>query len=132
MKCTKKSERSWSRLLFFVLLLAALGSSQAAQKALERTQSIENAQSKAVERSKYEINLKLNFDLRSYAGSERVRWINRGERSTSALYFHLYSNLRVAQPTPARVPTLRHLSWQKLMNLELKLRRCVRLLTTNS
>ncbi len=30
-----------------------------------------------------------------------MRWINRGDRSTAALYFHLYSNLRVAQPTPA-------------------------------
>jgi hypothetical protein len=51
------------------------------------------------ERAKYQINLKLNFDLRSYEGSQKVRWINRGDRSTAALYFHLYSNLRVAQPT---------------------------------
>ncbi len=49
---------------------------------------------KALERSRYEINLKLDFDARSYSGWERVRWVNRGDRSTSDLYFHLYSNLR--------------------------------------
>jgi hypothetical protein len=92
---------SWTRLLFLLLLLAAVGPSQAAQKAPERALSVERAQSKAVERAKYQINLKLDFDLRSYAGSERVRWINHGDRSTAALYFHLYSNVRVGQPTPA-------------------------------
>lgn len=91
----------WTRLVFLLVLLGSLGSSHAAQKALERTQSVERAQSKTVERAKYQIDLKLNFDLRSYEGSERVRWINRGDRSTAALYFHLYSNLRVGQPTPA-------------------------------
>ncbi|MGH9961326.1 MAG: hypothetical protein ACREBC_30075, partial [Pyrinomonadaceae bacterium] len=63
-------------------------------------QSSPTAGSKSLERSQYDIRLKLDFDSRSYAGSERVRWINRGERSTSSLYFHLYSNLRLdIQPT---------------------------------
>jgi len=92
---------SWTRLFFPLLLLASVGPSPAAQEVLDRTQSTERAQSKAVERAKYQINLKLNFDVGSYAGSERVRWINRGDHSTAALYFHLYSNLRVAQPTSA-------------------------------
>ena len=92
---------SWSRLFLFLPLLAAVVSSHATQKALERLQSVEGAQNKTVERAKYQINLRLNFDLRSYAGSERVRWINRGDRPTAALYFHLYSNLRVGQSIPA-------------------------------
>lgn len=103
MKRTNKHlNASWSRLFRLVVpLVAIIASSQAAQNAPQRTGSVEPVEPQAVERAKYQINLKLNLDSRSYAGSERVRWINRGDRSTSALYFHLYSNLRVAQPTPA-------------------------------
>ena len=50
------------------------------------------------ERNRYEINLTLDFDSRSYTGSERVRWINRSDQSVSILYFHLYSNLRIDAP----------------------------------
>jgi hypothetical protein len=92
---------SSTRLLYGVLLIVSLGSSSAAQIASERTQSVERPQPPVLERAKYQITLKLNFDLRTYEGFERVRWANRGDRSTSALYFHLYSNLRVAQSTPA-------------------------------
>ncbi|CAN5732905.1 M1 family metallopeptidase [soil metagenome] len=56
---------------------------------------------KVPSRSHYKIQLKLDFESRSYSGRELVRWINRGDRSTAALYFHLYSNLRAGQPTPA-------------------------------
>jgi peptidase M1-like protein len=48
-------------------------------------------------RARYQIHLKIDFEARSYTGSERVRWINHGERATSVLYFHLYSNLRADQ-----------------------------------
>lgn len=51
-----------------------------------------------VERNRYEINLKLDFDARSYTGQERVRWVNRSDQSISLLYFHLYSNVRVETP----------------------------------
>ena len=87
----------WVR-LFFILLLGLIGPTEAAQDAQERRQPVDRAQSKAIDRAKYHITLKLDFDLRTYTGSERVRWINRGDRSTSALYFHLYSNLRVTNP----------------------------------
>ena len=60
-----------------------------------KTQPTGAAAAKSVERSRYNLSLKLDFDMRSYSGSERVRWINQGDRSTSSLYFHLYSNLRV-------------------------------------
>src|SRR6187200_3028718 len=63
------------------------------------------APAKEPERNRYEIKLKLNFDERSFTGTERVRWVNRGDRTTSNLYFHLYSNVRVegqSNPSGAR------------------------------
>lgn len=45
-------------------------------------------------RARYEINWKLDFDGRTYTGTERVRWTNRGDHASSVLYFHLYANLR--------------------------------------
>lgn len=51
-------------------------------------------------RIRYQINLALDYEDRSYTGTERVRWINRGEHPTSTLYFHLYPNVRV----PGYVP----------------------------
>ena len=52
-----------------------------------------NAQS----RHGYKIDIKIDFDKLSYSGSERVRWVNRGEKASSVLYFHLYPNLRSDQ-----------------------------------
>lgn len=54
----------------------------------------------------YQIQLKLDFDTRSYSGSESVRWVNRDDHSASVVYFHLYSNLRVTNNAPpsATVP----------------------------
>ncbi len=56
-----------------------------------------NAQtpSKPAERHSYKIDLKVDFDRLTYTGTERVRWVNRGEKPTSVIYFHLYPNLRV-------------------------------------
>ncbi len=45
-------------------------------------------------RPKYQIKLVLDFANGRYTGSERVRWINRGDHSTSVIFFHLYSNVR--------------------------------------
>lgn len=57
-----------------------------------------------VERStRYDINLQIDFDGRTYTGSERIRWVNHTERSVAVLYFHLYPNLRsepVAHTSP--------------------------------
>ena len=55
-----------------------------------------NAQTstKPAERHFYKIDLKIDFDRRTYSGVERVRWINRGEKPTSVIYFHLYPNMR--------------------------------------
>src|SRR6185503_10910096 len=49
----------------------------------------------------YKIELKIDFDRLTYTGVERVRWVNRGEKPTSIIYFHLYPNLRASeQPAP--------------------------------
>src|SRR5688572_24786152 len=56
----------------------------------------------ASERHRYDIQLTLDFDKRSYTGTERVRFVNQGTRATSTLYFHLYSNLRVPGYLPPK------------------------------
>ena len=54
------------------------------------------------ERHLYKIDLKIDFDRLTYTGSERVRWINRSDKPTSIIYFHLYPNLRAGdQQFPA-------------------------------
>ena len=45
-------------------------------------------------RTRYSIDLKLDFDARTYEGTQRVRWVNRDGRPTNVLYFHLYANHR--------------------------------------
>ncbi len=53
---------------------------------------------KSTQQNKYWIDFKIDVDRRSYTGSERVRWVNRGEKPTSIIYFHLYPNLRISEP----------------------------------
>src|ERR1043165_4653004 len=57
------------------------------------------------ERHSYKIDLKIDFDHLTYTGTERVRWINRGEKPTSIIYFHLYPNLRVGDQSFSTIPT---------------------------
>src|SRR6266567_2939468 len=45
-------------------------------------------------RIRYDIRLALNFDERTYAGSEQVHWVNHGDHATSTIFFHLYPNMR--------------------------------------
>lgn len=54
----------------------------------------------AVPRDSYEIDLKLELDAQRYTGTERVRWTNRDDHPTSAIYFHLYANLRSRPGAP--------------------------------
>src|SRR5215212_5438203 len=51
-------------------------------------------------RTLYRITLELDFDARTYAGRERVRWVNRDDRPASVVYFHLYPNLRAEDERP--------------------------------
>jgi len=55
-------------------------------------------ETKPAPRHSYKIDLKLDFDKLAYTGTERVTWVNRGEKPTSVLYFHLYPNLRTGEP----------------------------------
>ncbi|HEX8180093.1 MAG TPA: M1 family aminopeptidase [Pyrinomonadaceae bacterium] len=53
---------------------------------------------------RYQINLKLDFDARTYTGTERVRWVNRDSKPTTSVYFHLYANLRADTPHNTNAP----------------------------
>jgi hypothetical protein len=60
------------------------------------------------QRHSYKIEFRIDFDKLSFTGTERVRWINRGEKPSTVLFFHLYPNLRsggdqfnTSGPTPA-------------------------------
>jgi len=53
-----------------------------------------NAQTSQPERHFYKIDLKIDFDKLTYTGVERIRWVNHGEKPSSIIFFHLYSNLR--------------------------------------
>ena len=52
---------------------------------------------KQSETHSYKIDLKIDFDKLTYTGIERVRWVNRGEKPSSIIYFHLYPNLRTSE-----------------------------------
>jgi len=77
-------------LLLLILIVSAIGTIEA-----QVPQASKEESPNATERNKYSIDFKIDFDRLSYTGSERVRWINHGEKSVSVLYFHLYPNLRV-------------------------------------
>jgi hypothetical protein len=51
-------------------------------------------------RISYQVQLALDFDNRTYTGTERVHWVNRGDHSTSTLFFHLYPNMRAPDYAP--------------------------------
>jgi hypothetical protein len=52
-------------------------------------------------RHSYKIDLKIDFDRLTYTGVERVRWVNRGDKPSSIIYFHLYPNLRSGDQSPS-------------------------------
>ena len=82
-----------NKLIMLAVILTAVASYANAQTPA--------ADEKPDERAKYWIELKVNFDRLTYSGSERVKWINHGEKPSSVLYFHLYPNLRATdQDTP--------------------------------
>ena len=89
--------------LLALLSLAVLCVSAASHGA--RARQTETAkQAKGEARTLYRVSLELDFEARSYAGRERVRWVNRDDRATSVLYFHLYPNLRAEDERPGAPP----------------------------
>ncbi len=92
---TRKLRVSWCTFVGRILAIVVAGLTIVA---LTQAQP---RQVRAIERNRYEINFAINFDARTYTGSERVRWVNRSDQSSSFLYFHLYSNLRLETPGSA-------------------------------
>jgi hypothetical protein len=45
-------------------------------------------------RLRYDLKLAINFDERTYLGTEQVHWVNHGDHATSTIFFHLYPNIR--------------------------------------
>jgi len=79
--------------MLLCLLLWANGvSAQTVQETATATES--------TDRHSYKIAFQIDFDHLSYTGSERVRWINHGEKPTNVIYFHLYPNLRSNEQPP--------------------------------
>src|SRR5256885_6324374 len=76
--------------LLFVSLTLMLAHTRTARAAATRATQ---ANSSNAPHLRYQISFKLNFDERSFNGTERVRWVNRDTRAASAVYFHLYANL---------------------------------------
>jgi peptidase M1-like protein len=87
-----------SKLLTVLLVALALMTLNLRHDAVSRAQppvsSTKKVDSKEGQRSRYQIHLKLDLDSRSYSGSERVTWLNGGDRPNAVIYFHLYSNVR--------------------------------------
>jgi hypothetical protein len=52
-------------------------------------------------RPSYKIALTVDFEALAFTGTENVRWVNKSEKYSSVLYFHLYPNLRSPDQPPA-------------------------------
>jgi hypothetical protein len=81
-------------------LLAAVAGAlgQARVAAAGPDASLNERDTVAAERTRYNISLDIDFDGRTYTGAETVRWVNSNDRATNVLYFHLYPNLRNSAP----------------------------------
>jgi hypothetical protein len=86
-----------------IVLLLVCAAGTATVIGQQQTPAAKESVPKGLARPRYQIQLKIDFDSLSYTGSETVRWTNRSDRPLSAVYFHLYSNLRPDQPTQAAV-----------------------------
>ena len=100
------ARRSFLIALQALCLIWAAQASVAAQQQQQQTPASKTTA--AIERqaqlARYRINLTLDFDNRSYTGTELVRWVNRDDHPASVLYFHLYPNMRL----PAAAVTQRN------------------------
>jgi cyclophilin family peptidyl-prolyl cis-trans isomerase len=72
----------------FLLVAALLLAPIVARGQDRRTATREN-------RLRYDLKLAINFDDRTYTGTEQVHWVNHGDRATSTIFLHLYPNMRL-------------------------------------
>lgn len=84
-------------LCLLILAVAGQASSAWAQEGSAASTVAQPAEASAT-RTRYHITLDLDVTGRSYTGTESMRWVNSSDRSTNALYFHLYPNQRAAVP----------------------------------
>lgn len=84
----RKDRNAPDALFLLCLLICVVYSAALSQEANAQ------ASAKPAERHRYKIEFKIDFDRLTYTGAERVRWVNRGDKATSVIYFHLYPNLR--------------------------------------
>jgi hypothetical protein len=90
-----------------VFILLATSAAHAQSSTTGKPTASQNPTSQAA-RTRYQINLQLDFDGRTYTGTERVRWVNRDDHPASVLYFHLYANMRapLQRNAPGTAPVL--------------------------
>ncbi|HEV7374928.1 MAG TPA: M1 family aminopeptidase [Pyrinomonadaceae bacterium] len=98
---TPGAQRFCAALVALILLAASAARAQDTTSVQPTPAPAKQASTEA-QHTLYRINLQLDFDARTYTGTERVRWVNRDDRPASVLYFHLYANLR--NPTPRNAP----------------------------
>ncbi|MFN2532348.1 MAG: M1 family aminopeptidase [Pyrinomonadaceae bacterium] len=68
-------------------------------------QEASSSQNKNGGKHSYKIDLNIDFENLSYSGNERVHWVNRGDKASSIIYFHLYPNIRSNDQPPPAVAT---------------------------
>lgn len=102
-RATPKLDSSRTRLLVCLALLCTV-----ALPSLSAHQNPDEQSATGLARTLYRIKMALDFDARTFQGTERVRWTNRSDHATGLVFFHLYANVRVPQrvvnptPTPAQ------------------------------
>lgn len=85
--------RAAARALSSVLLILLATSATQAQTDASRPPPAQTSAQQR-ERTRYRISYEIDFEGRTFKGTERVRWVNRDNRPASVLYFHLYANMR--------------------------------------
>ncbi|HEY0377547.1 MAG TPA: M1 family aminopeptidase [Pyrinomonadaceae bacterium] len=96
-RTARAGRRAALRALLTALTLAATAHAQGARTESPTARPEKQSQTEAqTARTRYRINLRLDFDARAYTGTEHVTFVNRDDRAAGVLYFHLYSNLRPA------------------------------------
>lgn len=96
----RQRENCWKAILPVLVSLLAASALSSDSQVLQTTPEAKTPTTTESQRPKYQVNLALEFEHGTYTGSERVRWTNRGDRATSVVFFHLYSNVR-SEPLPS-------------------------------
>jgi len=86
-----------------LVALAAAVATSFATGALNQAPTTKSG-TETADRHRYTIELNVNFDALTYTGSQRVRWINHGDKSAAIIYFHLYPNLRTGDSAVLSAP----------------------------